>query len=148
MNLNRRKGVGCVARLKERGMAYTFCLKKTLGEREHLEELGIDIKTSNGRCEGRMVTDLICSEKRAVAASCGISEGAQFIKPFHENHLLQHNPVACIWSHNIRLFTQPRHNFVLLNIGESMERTTISTLLLPKLHGRISKLQEFGSCRE
>jgi hypothetical protein len=37
------KGVGCVARLKERGTEYNFC-KKNLGEREHLGELGIDIK--------------------------------------------------------------------------------------------------------
>jgi hypothetical protein len=87
-----------------------------------------------------MVTDLICSEKRAVAASCGTSEDAQFIKPLHDNHLLQNNPVPCIWSHNIRHVTQPRHNFVLLNIRESMDCTTISPLLLLKLHGRISKL--------
>jgi hypothetical protein len=96
-----------------------------------------------------MLTDLICSRKRAVAASYDTSEGAQFIKSLHDNHLLQHNPVACIWSHNIRHITQQRHKFVLLNIRESMEcRTIISALLLPQLHGRISKLLEFGSCRE
>ena len=126
-----------------------FVLKKNLGEKEHLEELCTDIKTSNGRWGGRMVTDFICSEKRAVAVSYGTSEGAQFIKPLHDNHLLQHNPVACIWSHNIRHVTQPRHTFVLLNILESMEcTTTTSSLLLPQLHGRISKLLEFGSYRE
>jgi len=95
------------------------------------------------------VTDLICSEERVVAASYDTSEGAQFIKPLHDSHHLQHNPVACIWSHNIRHVTQPRHNLFLLNIRESMEcTTTISALLLPQLHGRISKLLEFGSCRE
>jgi len=86
-----------------------------------------------------MATDLFSSEKRAVAASCGTSECAQFIKPVHDNHLLQNNPVPCIWSHNIRRVTQPYHKF-LLNIRDSMECTTISPLLLPKLHGRISKL--------
>jgi len=58
-----------------------------------------------------MVTDLIFSDKRAVAASCGTSEGAQFIKPPHDSHLVQNNPVPCIWSHNIRHVTQPRHIF-------------------------------------
>jgi hypothetical protein len=72
-------------------------VKKNLGEIEHLEELDTDKKkTSNGRRGGRMVTDLICSDKRAVAASCGTSEGAQFIKPLHDNHLVQNNnPVPC-----------------------------------------------------
>jgi len=47
------------------------------------------------------VNDLICSEKRAVAVSCGTSEGAQFIKPLHDNHLLQNIILLLVFGHTI-----------------------------------------------